>query len=90
MALGECRAHRRSFIDITDIKHAEDLLLEREAERREAQRLAEVDSWSRDIRTGIVRSSEELDRFIRHDPPSPVPPYGDQELFHPGQSDAAR
>jgi len=70
-----------TFIDITDIKHAEDLLLERETELREAQRLAEVGSWSWDIRTGIVQWSEELCRIMGHDPNLPVPPYADQELF---------
>ena len=70
-----------TFIDITGIKLAEDLLLEREAELREAQRLAEVGSWSWDIRTGIVHWSEELCRIMGHNPKLPVPPYADQELF---------
>ncbi len=70
-----------TFIDITETKQNEDLLLEREAELREAQRLAEVGSWSWDIRTGIVRWSEELYRIMGYDPKLPVPPYADQEQF---------
>ena len=70
-----------TFIDITETKQNEDLLLERETELREAQRLAEVGSWSWDIRTGIVRWSEELYRIMGYDPRLPVPPYADQEQF---------
>ena len=55
--------------------NAEDLLLEREAELWEAQRLAEVGSWSWDIRTVIVRWFEELSRIMGHDPNLPVSSY---------------
>ncbi len=70
-----------TFNDITDIKQADDLLLERETELREAQRLAEVGSWSWDIRTGIVQWSDELYRIMGYNPRLPVPPYADQEQF---------
>jgi PAS domain S-box-containing protein len=63
-----------TFVDITDNKRAEDALRDREAELREAQRLAGVGSWAWEPATDDLHWSEELYRIFGVDPSLPVPP----------------
>jgi PAS domain S-box-containing protein len=75
-----------TFVDITASKHAEDSLREREAELREAQRLAGVGSWSWNISSGEIRWSEELCRILGHDPAQPAPSYSAQQSYFTPES----
>ncbi len=63
-----------TFVDITANKKAGDALREREAELREAQRLAGVGSWAWNPATDQLHWSEELYRIFGVDPSLPVPP----------------
>src|SRR6516164_3862307 len=54
--------------DITERKHAEDALRQREVELGEAQRLAHIGSWYWDTETDVVVASDELLRIYGLDP----------------------
>jgi PAS domain S-box-containing protein len=65
--------------DITERKHAEDALRQREAELGEAQRLAHIGSWHWDFENDVVVASDELLRIFGLDPAiDRVPTLGDQ------------
>ncbi|HEY5996499.1 MAG TPA: PAS domain S-box protein, partial [Candidatus Deferrimicrobiaceae bacterium] len=61
--------------DITERKKMEVLLRESEASLHEAQRLAHIGSWSRDVRTGEVRWSPETFRILGLDPARDAPSF---------------
>src|SRR5215831_8775877 len=54
--------------DITERKHAEDALLQREVELGEAQRLAHIGSWFWEAETDALVASDELLRIFGLDP----------------------
>jgi PAS domain S-box-containing protein len=65
--------------DITERKHAENALRQREVELGEAQRLAHIGSWYWDAETDVVVASDELLRIFGLDPATDrVPTLGDQ------------
>nr|WP_255428123.1 PAS domain S-box protein [Ramlibacter cellulosilyticus] len=66
------------FTDITERKHAQDALLEREAELREAQRLAGIGSWYWDPARDRTVASPELLRIFGMEPGDELPPFRDQ------------
>src|SRR5262249_20636366 len=59
-------------IDVTERKRMEETIRQREAELREAQRVAGVGSWHWDAATDLVTWSEELYRIAGRDPNAPV------------------
>jgi PAS domain S-box-containing protein len=73
------------WLDITERKRAEEALRQREADLREAERIAHVGSWTWDARTDTPRLSDELYRIFDRDPSEPLPPlFGDDvRLFAP-------
>jgi PAS domain S-box-containing protein len=67
--------------DITERKQAEEALRESEASLAKAQAIAHLASWEVDIRTNMVRGSEELYRTFNLEPDVPLDAY--IENFHP-------
>ena len=61
--------------DITDRKQTEEALRHREAELKEAQRLAQIGSWEWEVGSDTLSWSDELYRIARRDPKLPPPPY---------------
>ena len=59
--------------DITQQKQAEEALKASEAQLKEAQRLAQVGSWSLEVETGTLTWSEEMYRIHGRDPKLPAP-----------------
>jgi|SRR5579862_1046699 len=71
-------------VDITERKHADAALREREVELTEAQRLAQVGSWQWDPATDTVVWSEELYRMAGRDPNLPAVTFKDHhQLYSP-------
>jgi PAS domain S-box-containing protein len=52
----------------------------------DAQRLAQLGSWSWEIATGVVSWSPELYRLAGHDPTQPALSYEQQSLIYPGEN----
>jgi PAS domain S-box-containing protein len=73
-------------VDITERKQAEELLQEREAELKEAQRLAQVGSWRWDPATDTVTWSEELYRIARRDPNLPAVSFREHPQLYTAES----
>jgi diguanylate cyclase (GGDEF)-like protein/PAS domain S-box-containing protein len=73
--LGEIVEAVISFIDITDQKSAEKLLLKQLKDFLESQRIAHIGTWRLTLATNEVVWSEELYKMYRFDPSLPVPPY---------------
>jgi PAS domain S-box-containing protein len=70
--------------DVTERKHTEQALRQREAELREAQRLAKLGSWQWDPETDTVTWSEELYRIAGRDPNLTAVSYKEhQQLYTP-------
>jgi PAS domain S-box-containing protein len=68
--------------DITERKRIEQELRERESELKEAQRLAQVGSWTWEVGNDVVRWSDEMYRIHGLDPNLPPPSYKElSELF---------
>jgi len=59
--------------DITERKRVEEELHQRESELKEAQRLAQLGSWLRDLRSNVISWSEQLYRIHGCDPSLPPP-----------------
>jgi integral membrane sensor domain MASE1 len=57
--------------DITERKHAEDALRQREVELAEAQRVARIGSWYWDSQSDVLVGSDELFRIYDFDPATP-------------------
>lgn len=73
-----------AIVDITDRKHADEVLHRKESELAEAQRLAHVGSWQLDVKTRTLLWSDELFRIHGLDPKAPAPRYEDfSRLFTP-------
>jgi PAS domain S-box-containing protein len=72
--------------DITERKLAEQALLQREADLKEAQRLAQVGSWRWDPKTDTVTWSEELYRIAGIDPSMPAVSYKDHPKLYTTES----
>jgi PAS domain S-box-containing protein len=73
-----------SLLDVTEVREAEDLLRQREAELREAQRIAHVGSWTLDPATDHVTWTDELHLMFGLEPGQPTPDYSAQQrLFTP-------
>jgi PAS domain S-box-containing protein len=71
-------------VDITDRKRAEEVLRQREADLREAQRIAQVGSWHWNPEIDKVTWSEELYRIYDRDPGLPALTYREHEhVFTP-------
>jgi PAS domain S-box-containing protein len=78
-------------VDITDRKHAEELLVRKESELKDAQRLAGVGSWHWDAATDRVVWSEELYRIAGRDPNLPAVSYTEHsQLYTPESWDRLR
>lgn len=73
-------------VDITERKQAEKLLQEREAELKEAQRLAQVGSWRWDPATDTVTWSEELYRIAGRDPNLPAVTFSEHPQLYSAES----
>ena len=72
------------FRDITERKEAQERLRKSEADLLEAQRVARVGSWSRDLVTNVTSWSDELYRIYGVDPANFAPRYKTVlELFLP-------
>lgn len=70
--------------DVTERKRAEEALRRSEAELKEAQRVAQVGSWSWSLETGAITWSDELYRIAGLDPSLPPPSYEDfSKLYTP-------
>ena len=70
--------------DITERKRAEEALSRSEAELKEAQRIAQVGSWTWEIATDTVTWSEQINRIFGRDPKWPAPSVAESgELFTP-------
>jgi PAS domain S-box-containing protein len=68
------------FVDITERKHIEEELARKEAELREAQRLAHIGNWYWDIEADTTAASEEVFRILGLDPATYVlPPFQEQK-----------
>jgi PAS domain S-box-containing protein len=66
--------------DITERKQTEESLREKEAELREAQRIAHVGSWHWDAKTDVTTGSDELLRIYGFDPATQfMPNFRDQK-----------
>ncbi len=69
--------------EITERKRAEEALRQREADLREAERIAHVGGWTWDARGDRTRWSDELYQIFGRDPSEPVPPlFGDDSHVH--------
>ena len=78
-------------VDISERKNAEEALVRKEAELREAQRLAGVGSWQWDPATDTVVWSEELYRIAGRDPSLPAMTYEEHpQLYAPESWDRLR
>jgi len=73
-------------VDITDRKHAEELLVRKESELKDAQRLAGVGSWQWDAATDRVVWSEELYRIAGRDPGLPAVSYTEHSRLYTHES----
>jgi PAS domain S-box-containing protein len=72
--------------DITDRKHAEEVLRQREMELTEAQRLAQVGSWQWDPQTDTVIWSEQLYRITGRDSNLPAATYKEHAKLYTAES----
>jgi PAS domain S-box-containing protein len=72
---GRFRGYRGMDRDVTERKRVEEELRRREAELREAQRLAQLGSWLWDFKNKTVTWSEQLYRIHGRDPSLPPPSY---------------
>jgi PAS domain S-box-containing protein len=70
-----------TFTDITEQKQSHEALQRREAELREAQRVARMGGWRVDIASGEVTWSEELYRMIGQDSGHRVSSFGGMQRF---------
>lgn len=95
---GEVQCYLLSLQDISQRKEAEELTrkvaesaavqaaLKRQSEQLEdAQRLAQLGSWSWDIASGQVLWSPELYRLVGHDPSLPALAYEEQSKIYQGE-----
>ena len=72
--------------DVSERKRAEEAIRRREADLREAQRVAQVGSWEWEVATDTVTWSEELYRILRMDPTQPAPGFAELERFYTPES----
>ena len=68
--------------DITDRKRSEEALKESQRRLEEAQRLAHVGHWERDLRTGVITWSDEIYRILGLERQVP-PPTAWEHMIHP-------
>ena len=73
-------------VDITERKNAEESLVRKEVELKEAQRLAGVGSWQWDPATDTVVWSEELYRIAGRDPSLPAVTYEEHSQLYTRES----
>ncbi|CAK0744984.1 polar amino acid transport system substrate-binding protein [Gammaproteobacteria bacterium] len=73
---------RSTVYDITERRRAETALRQREAELREAQRLAQVGSWEWDPQTDTLLWSDERYRIAGIDPTLPPPTFQNLAQFY--------
>ena len=77
-----------SLIDISDRKHDEQRLRQREASLQEAQQLGKIGSWSYDVISGKIEWSDEAFRIYGLDPEGEEPSYPQLlSLVHPDDRD---
>jgi PAS domain S-box-containing protein/putative nucleotidyltransferase with HDIG domain len=72
--------------DITDRKRTDDALRRGEAELKEAQRVANLGSWTWDIERDTMTWSEELYRIFGRDPGVPAPGFAEQATLYRSES----
>ncbi|HEV2426451.1 MAG TPA: PAS domain S-box protein [Terriglobia bacterium] len=72
--------------DVTERKRAEEALRRSEAELKDAQRVAQVGSWSWSLETGAITWSDELYRIAGLDPSQPPPSYEEFSRFYSPES----
>ena len=83
-AAGEVRGCVGAFLDITERTRAEEAIRRSEAELREAQRIAQVGSWTWEVAPDLVTWSQEVYRIFGRDPALPAPSVAESaELFTP-------
>jgi len=68
-------------IDLTELKQKEKALSQREAELREAQRVAHMGSWRMDLKRQTVSGSEQIYRIMGVDPSEASRPFCDLSQF---------
>jgi PAS domain S-box-containing protein len=69
--------------DITESMRAREALQESEAKLKEAQRLAKIGYWERDLLTDRITWSEEINRILGLEPPRVLSQAELQEMIHP-------
>lgn len=72
---GEVTQMIEYVLDITDRKHSEKLLKQREFELNESQRLSEIGSWDWNAETDTIFWSDTYYRVFGFDPTKPTPNY---------------
>lgn len=71
-------------MDVTEQRQAQNALRQSTEELKEAQRVAQLGSWTTDVKTGEVHWSEELYNMLGLDPSRPAVAYSQQErIFTP-------
>jgi PAS domain S-box-containing protein len=85
-AAGQMYAVCGVSIDITELKHAEEALHQRERDLREAQRVARVGSWEWLIAGDTVTWSEEMYRIAGLEPQRAAPSRADQRSLYAPES----
>jgi PAS domain S-box-containing protein len=73
-------------IDITERKRIEEALRTGEADLRDAQRVAQMGSWSFDLKTQTVRASEQLFRVTGMEPMPGGIPFDELKRFFPDET----
>jgi len=76
-----------TFIDITDLRRAEDALRRSEEDLQEAQATAHIGSWARNAETDVLVWSGELYRIKSCDPA--LPPPSDEDIFREFDDESA-
>jgi PAS domain S-box-containing protein len=83
---GEVFCYEGTAEEITGRKRSEEALRESAAELKEAQRVAQLGSWSWIVKSDTVTWSEELYNVFGRDPELPAVSYKDQSGFYTAES----
>lgn len=72
--------------DVTELRNLESKLEQRERELREAQRIAQLGSWSWEVETDTVSWSDVVYQIFELDPGLPPPGFGELRKYHTEES----